>query len=124
MIRFASITENQKESLIANGTLNGCGGKGSFLNPPDWIFTASCYHHDFNYWLGHTEEDRKKADWQFYQAMVYDANQHPWYKKYLYRVIAWTYYKAVRMFAMPYFNYADSERTEEDLLAALDNRDI
>jgi hypothetical protein len=64
-LRFRDL-EPEERALICNG----CGGKGHWFNPPDWLFKASCDHHDFNYWLGHTEEDRRRADWQFYVAMV------------------------------------------------------
>jgi hypothetical protein len=114
-IRYRDLTDSQIDTLIAKGVLNGCGGKGGWLNPPDFIFTASCNHHDFNYWLGNTEEDRLKADRQFYQAMINDANEHPWYKRYFYKTLAWIYYKAVRLFAKKFFHYAKQERTREDL---------
>lgn len=117
-IRFGDLTDEQKDFII-----DGCGKKGGILDVPDWIFTASCAHHDFNYWLGHTEEDRKKADWQFYQAMLYDANNAPWYKRAWYKLMAWTYYRAVSTFAKEYFYYGDAERTLEDLEAEMASKE-
>lgn len=114
-IRFAQLTPEQFQFLLDEGHLNGCGGKGGWLDPPDWIFTASCYHHDFNYWVGGSEEDRLKADWQFYQAMLEDAEELPWWKRWWGKAMAWTYYKAVLWFAKPFFHYADQKRSLEDL---------
>jgi hypothetical protein len=94
--------------------LNGCGGKGESFDPPDWLFTASCEHHDFNYWLGGDEEARKKADLQFYKAMLIDASRAPWWKRPWYKLMAWIYYRAVRYYASDFFNHGP-EKTLEDL---------
>ncbi len=118
-IRFKDLTTNLKGALMEIGVLNGCGGKGHWLAPPSWIFIASCYHHDFNYWLGGDERARKEADWQFYQAMLIDASKASWWKRPWYKLMAWSYYRAVRWFAKDYFNYTDTERTLEDLQEAL-----
>jgi len=47
-VRFADLTQEMIEALHDTEEMNGCGGKGGWLNPPDWIFSASCDHHDFN----------------------------------------------------------------------------
>ena len=116
-VRFNDLTTEQLDILRSNAELNGCGGKGGWLNPPDWIFTASCDHHDFNYWLGGTELDRSKADWQFYQAMLVDVENTSWWKRPWYKMVAWVYYTAVRKFASSFFSYDDTEKTLEDVLA-------
>ena len=120
-LRWLTLTPKQRTFFLAH-IANGCKGKGSLLNPPDFIFMASCNHHDFNYWIGHTGKDRKKADRQFYKAMLIDANEHPWYKRCVYKSLAWVYYQAVRLFASSYFYYADQERTEEDLEKLMEER--
>lgn len=93
---------------------NGCGGKGGKVPVPDFLFTASCDHHDFNYWLGGSERDRRKADWQFYQAMLEDVHAQSIWVRPLAYMAAWLYYKAVRRFARQYFNYGPP-RDWEDL---------
>ena len=113
-IRYKDLTPEDRAFIC-----NGCGGKGCWLKPPDWLFKASCNHHDFNYWLGHTEVDRARADWQFYQAMVEDANEAPWWRRPFARMRAWAYYRAVRTWARDYFYYGPAERTREDLDAEL-----
>lgn len=110
-VRYKDLTPEQKDLLT-----NGCGGKGSWVPIPDWRFTASCDHHDFNYALGGSEEDREKADRQFYDAMLADADAAPWYLRYFYRFWAKTYYLAVSQYAGDYFHYRDYEPTLEELL--------
>jgi hypothetical protein len=117
-IRFRDLTPTQKTIIC-----NGCGGKGGVLNPPDFLFVASCDHHDFNYWLGFTEKHREKADVQFYEAMLIDANNGPWYKRWWLRIMARTYYCAVRKFGAKNFYYADKERTLEDLLKIVEEHE-
>jgi hypothetical protein len=122
-VRYRDLSEKVLERLKEVGILNGCGAKEGVLNVPDWIFKANCYHHDFNYWLGCTEDDKRKADWQFYQAMVYDANNASWWLRPWYRGWAWLYYAGVRSSeeSKRRFYYADQERTLEDLNKELDD---
>jgi hypothetical protein len=109
MIRFRNLTEKQK-ALICNG----CGPKGGWVPVPEFCFHASCDHHDFNYWLGHTILDRLKADLQFYKEMRRDAGWHPGKL-----ALALSYFLAVRAFGAVCFHYAEKERDEADLAAAL-----
>lgn len=101
-VRYGDLNQQQKKHIC-----NGCGEKGSIFNPPDWIFTASCDHHDFNYTIGNTESDRNKADSQFYKAMKVDAGNLE-SKRWLAYVMAWFYYAAVRLMGWrSAFNYKD-----------------
>jgi len=106
---------------------NGCGGKGSWIKPPDWLFKASCDHHDFEYWRGGTAADRVHADWGFYTAMIEDANRAPWWRRPFAKTRAWFYYRAVRAFASSYFHhgYQRGKRALADLreTARLRNED-
>ena len=109
-LSFKDLTSKDK-GLICNG----CGGKGSWIDPPDWLFKASCNHHDFEYWRGGTEADRKHADWGFYQAMIEDANRASWWRRPFARMRAWVYYRAVRTFAKSYFFHTDVPRGKRAL---------
>ena len=109
MIRFADLTESQKAFIC-----NGCGPKGGWVPVPDFLFHASCDHHDFNYWLGCTEQDRRKADHEFLTEMLKDAGEDP-----AMQTIAITYWMAVRLFGSVCFHYAERERDENDLAAAI-----
>jgi len=106
------------DELRRAGILNGCGGKGSWVPVPDFMFSASCDQHDFNYWLGGTEADRLKADWQFLQAMLADAEREPWYRRWWARRVARLYYWAVRRYAGRFFHHG-RRRTRADLEKAL-----
>jgi len=92
-------------SNIRNKVTNGCGGKGSFINPPEFLFHASCCKHDELYTIGGTEVDRKKADDKFYELMLADTERSKGFDRYYFKVWAYTYYKAVRFFGKKYFNY-------------------
>ena len=40
MLIYKDLTDTQKQAIC-----NGCGGKGGFINPPEFLFHASCNHH-------------------------------------------------------------------------------
>lgn len=110
-VRFRDLTDQEKAIIC-----NGCGPKGGPIPVPDFLFTACCDQHDFNYWLGCREVQRKKADLQFYREMLKDANRvgnHETAAKY--RRIAMVYYRAVRLFGWLCFHYAGHQRTRLDL---------
>ena len=111
MLHYRDLTPEQKKQIC-----NGCGGKGGFINPPEFLFHASCNHHDFFYWRGGKEEDRKKADLAFYKYMTLDiVNEDSRFKRMYYSAWAYTYYKAVRIFGKKYFNYG-KQKTMKDLI--------
>jgi hypothetical protein len=110
MLRYRDLTPEQKTKIC-----NGCGGKGGFINPPEFLFHASCNQHDFYYWRGGTETDRKEADDTFYKFMQLDVVvEDNFIKRNYYSLIAFVYYKAVRLFGRKYFNYG-KRKTKDDL---------
>ena len=111
MIRYRDLTEEQKAIIC-----NGCGPKGGWVPVPDFLFHASCDQHDFQYWLGCTEADRRKADHQFLVEMLIDAGDDE-----ALQTIAITYWMAVRLFGAACFHYADQERDEKDLSRQITN---
>lgn len=112
MLKYSNLTIEQKKFVS-----NGCGGKGGWINPPEFIFHEDCNEHDFDYWLGCTEEDRKKKDKAFYKRMKKDIQKYKSFiKKAHYHIWAWTYYKAVRLVGKKFFYYASRQKTMEDLV--------
>lgn len=119
-IRYRDLTDREKKAIC-----DGCGPKGTrWLNVPEFIFTDACDHHDFNYWLGCTEADRRKADGQFGRQMRKEAWEVSGkvkgrFKRYLtrahYLLWAQTYYLGVRIGGGAFFHYAEHERTRADL---------
>jgi len=109
MLHYRDLTPKQKKRIC-----NGCGAKGGFVNPPEFLFHASCNQHDFCYWRGGTEEDRKTADKTFYKYMTLDiVNEASRFKRIYYSAWAYTYYKAVRVFGKKYFNYGKQKTMKE-----------
>jgi hypothetical protein len=109
-VRFKDLTEDEIAYIC-----NGCGGKGGIFNPPDFLFTASCYHHDFNYWLGGSEEDRKRADTGFLNAMLLDARRVSGLRMWFHLFLAYLYYYGVRFFGGKFFHYSAEQKTRKDL---------
>lgn len=106
------------EAEVAQIT-DGCGKKGGWIRPPEYLFfDTSCDQHDFYYWRGHREEDRKIADAAFYQVMKRDVGKATWYRRLWLYVVAWLYYRAVRFCGKPFFHYGSRYRTREDLPSA------
>jgi hypothetical protein len=101
--KFEDLTEKEIAEIC-----NGCGGKGSYVKPPHAVFfNASCNHHDYGYWKGGTEADRKTCDDKFYSEMVKDCKVLPWYKWLRYRPWCYLYYLAVRKWGKKYFYYSN-----------------
>ena len=110
-LRYKDLTPEQNSFIC-----NGCGEKGGWIKPPNFIFKASCNHHDFKYWSGHTIDDFKSANSDFYHWMKIDIeSERKLYKRAYYNVWAYSYYKAVSLFGKKYFNFSDRYRTIEDL---------
>jgi len=80
-----------------------------------------CDRHDFNYWRGCCEKDRRDADWRFYKAGAKKAGRNP-----LEQAAALVYYLAVRIGGRMCFYYADKQRDESDLLLIIEeyNKEI
>lgn len=110
MLKYINLTPLQKKHIC-----NGCGGKGGWIKPPNFQFLASCNHHDFKFWIGHTLAHFKKANKDFYTWMKEDIKNAKWYKKAYYHVWAYAYYKAVDLGGKKYFYFSDTPKTLEDL---------
>ena len=105
------------DPVLRSLVTNGCGSKAGFLNPPEFLFHASCDRHDWSYWVGGVEEDRAFADRGFYRAMLVDVENYsgPWHRRAAMRFTAWLYFRAVRRFGGQFFGYGE-QRTMEDLI--------
>ena len=110
ILRYSSLTKDNKQAIC-----NGCGGKGGWINPPEFLFHASCNQHDFYYWRGGNKHDRGTADKLFYKFMREDCNTQAWYKIPLAHAVALTYFVAVRIAGKKYFNYGEM-KTKVDLI--------
>lgn len=116
MLKYSDLTLEQKQSIC-----NGCGSKGGIINPPEFLFHASCNHHDFKYWQGCTEEDRLKADKEFYEAMKVDVSNARWFLKPYYHAWAYIYYKAVQLKGKKAFYYGPKKKYLVDLELEVQN---
>ncbi len=92
--------------------INGCGacsGWLSWIRPPHHrFFYKQCVLHDELYNVGGTEEDRKRADLRLFRDMIQHSvlyfedrvSSQMWFL-----LLAYCYYKAVRLFGRSQFNY-------------------
>lgn len=101
---WSELTQEEKQSFG-----NGC----SIV--PDFMFTASCRQHDFNYTRGGGIKDKIKADWDLCRLMFVDAlySRHP----YFYIWFAPIYFIGLMIPPIPYikFNFG-RYRTKEEIL--------
>ena len=104
---WKSLTEKDKQTLRTKGIINGCGGGRLHKLVPQFRFRACCDQHDFNYWKGGTNLDRAKADWQFFTAMLMDADRLKEWRAWAHITLAIVYYCAVRLFGWAYFNFRE-----------------
>lgn len=109
-LRYSDLSTQDKINIC-----NGCGTKGGWFNPPEFLFHASCNQHDFYYWRGGTEADRERADEEFYRFMKQDASEGKWYQRPFMYAMAFVYYKAVRISGKKYFEYGEM-KVAEDLI--------
>lgn len=88
---------NEKQRAVYG---NGCGPRFLYLDKliPELCFNLACRHHDFNYDIGGTEEDRKESDKTFLAEMITSS----WSTRCV--LFAHVYYKAVRLFGYFAFN--------------------
>lgn len=115
-MRWRDLSDIDKDQLRADGVINGCGPEGMkkvgfFLKrvlPTE--YQQWCDQHDFNYYLGHTEADRIKADWQFYERLREVAKQQSWWCRPYYLMLAWLAYTTVRKNGREFFYYGPEEQ--------------
>lgn len=93
---------------------NGCGAMTGWLRwvkpPHHEFFRSACELHDILYEHGGSEDDRKRADARLYEDMVkhsidYFSGRRMVGSQAWFLCLAYLYYRAVRWFGRPSFNY-------------------
>lgn len=84
---------------------NGCGGRGGTFNflIPQKHFQEACNIHDYMYATGYTEADKRKADATILYNLDTIVKNMSGVKKWWYKKLAKTFYKAVHDFGDYYF---------------------
>ena len=103
--KWENLTPEHLQALRDRGILNGCGPENWRGPRPNFFFKASCDQHDYNYYVGGTEEDRRWADWGFYQAMLKDLRRLGFWQRLYGRLKAYLFYRLVRKYGKAHFNY-------------------
>jgi len=91
---------------------NGCGGSGSLINPPDFIFGEDCGEHDWGYFYGGNKAMRKKRDCKFYKGMRNSIVEKKvkFLKRAYYEFWAFVYHLEVRRHGAKFFNFRQGAR--------------
>ncbi len=113
MKRYSELSKETIQKLKDLGELNGCGGKGGFVQPPNFFFLADCLHHDYKFYVGGGIKEYLKANWQFYVAMVKDVNRVSretitplsQITFIVFFLVATNYFIAVNIFGWKFFNW-------------------
>ena len=72
----------------------------------DEIFKSDCNIHDYKYYIGGNEQDKKIADKDFYKAMKQSVKRNAhWYSRLWFYYKAWQYYRLVKKFGNSAFNF-------------------
>jgi hypothetical protein len=110
-LKYKDLSQEEKKLIC-----NGCGGKGGWIKPPNFLFKASCSHHDFLYFRGHNKKDRLKADYRFLKYMLVDVMSiENALKRILAFFTAFIYFFAVRLCGAKFFYYGENYRNRYDL---------
>lgn len=108
-----SLTAAQKNTLV-----NGCGGKAGSLRPIHWWgLEPDCDCHDLHYTEGGTPADRLAADQELRAAIMSNIAGNAWWKMPYYKLQAWTFYYAVRLFGAKYFSVRPVKLTCNEVVA-------
>jgi len=100
---------------------NGVGSDHFPINPHDLIFKEPSKRHDVLYWIGNTEEDRKRADAWFYVECLEEVEKYRPPLKWFYRLAAEVYCFFLFRLGKYSFEYGDQPaRTWEELKARVD----
>jgi hypothetical protein len=98
-LELEDLTPEQYQYFIDN-IFNGVGSRHFLFNPPDLIFNQAAKRHDFAYWRGGTEEDRKDADRRFKKDCLQEAKERSFLLRPFYTSIAYLYYYAIKVFKL------------------------
>lgn len=125
--RYADADYKLRERLKAVGWVNGCGPGSASGLVPDFMWEEDCDEHDFDYFVGGSEVDRREADWRFSMRMILRANnRYAWWdpRRFFARMGAWSYYRAVKELGDDLaFCYRPKPLTMARVLALLDEEE-
>jgi hypothetical protein len=118
MDRFSyfSFTDKQK-NYFDKYIWNGVGSREFFINPHDLIFKEASKHHDAEYFIGGTEEDRILADKAFLHQMHQAVRRQSKWKRPFYYLAASIYSIFLKKLGKFAFEYTERRaETFEEML--------
>ena len=94
VIQLDELTLKQKEYFLKN-IWNGVGSR-EYPDVPDFIFGEASKYHDFAYFRGGDENDRKEADRDFFHRAHSAVRKQPLLKRPFYYVLSYTYFYSLK----------------------------
>jgi len=116
--QLTSVCFNAIPDQALKSYFNGCGGPG-FRVPSFGVFTPACLWHDLAYVIGGTDTDRLRADRMFLRDMLKRRKKASWWKRWLLKIAARTYYSAVRLAGRKHFHITEKSPSWDDLRGRL-----
>lgn len=104
----------QQPQWVIDVISNGCGGKGSVIDPPDGKYGGCCDRHDLLYTIGGSEKERHFADGEFLVDMIrIGVREKAGIRRFFYLLTALLYFYAVHLAGKRFFRYGTPLSQEE-----------
>lgn len=106
MLEFDNLTKLQKEFFL-EFIWNGVGSR-EFAKPPQLIFANASVYHDFAYFRGGNESDRKIADKDFFHRSHSSTRKQHTYTRPFYYVMSYVYFYGLKKIGGKAWEYYDA----------------
>ena len=118
-MKWRDLSQKERDFWTMNFS-NGCGPDGPLAEfIPEINFHDACNMHDFLFWRGGTEADRRDANAQFYAAMLGAINKLQFWRRPINFVLAAWYFLNVEFFGKAFFPYSERAKTKEEFIEYL-----
>lgn len=103
VLQYEELTPEQKKFFLEH-VWNGVGSR-EYPDVPDFIFSEASIYHDFAYFRGGDEKDRKKADKEFLHRAHHAVRKQPKWKQPYYYLLTALYYFGLKKLGKKAFEY-------------------
>jgi hypothetical protein len=105
-LELEDLTKEQRDWFMTY-IWNGPGSRDYPIQPPELIFNIPSIRHDFEYFRGGTEEDRKETDKHFLDESLAIVKERPIYTRPFYFSISYIYYFGLVLLGSKAWEYYD-----------------
>lgn len=116
MLLYEDLSVKQKDFFLKY-IWNGVGSR-EFVKPPALIFDEPSMYHDFAYFRGGTDEDRKQADKEFFHKAHDEVRKKAVWQRPFYYTMSYVYFYGLKKLGGKAWEYYDKPAdTWEEFLA-------